>query len=159
MKSPHHLQISTRLCLALSVATMLLAACGENTVTERIVETSSGEVDTLYLQGGRDTLLVSSKDTIYIEDATIACSTKPLADKSGLKIICNGDSIGVVLNGEKGEKGDDGKQGIQGEQGLRGEKGDTGKDGEKGDPGDAGKDGADGVGCTIVSQTDSTVTV
>jgi uncharacterized protein (TIGR02145 family) len=52
-----------------------------------------------------------------------SCTTKELKDKSGLKIVCNGDSIGVVLNGSDG------------------------------------KDGADGKGCTIASQTDSTVTV
>ena len=73
-----------------------------------------------------------------------SCTTKELKDKSGLKIICNGDSIGVVLNGKDGVAG---KDGTPGEQGLQGEKG------------DAGKDGADGKGCSIASQTDSTVTV
>ena len=34
-----------------------------------------------------------------------SCSTKELKDKSGLKIVCNGDSVGVVLNGAKGESG------------------------------------------------------
>ena len=67
-----------------------------------------------------------------------SCKTEELKDGSGVKIVCNGDSIGVVLNGKKGEKGD------------------AGKDGEKGDPGDAGKDG---VGCTIAGQTDTTVTI
>ena len=40
-----------------------------------------------------------------------SCKTVELKDKSGLKIVCNGDSIGVVLNGsdgKDGEKGDDG---------------------------------------------------
>ena len=52
-----------------------------------------------------------------------SCTAKALADSSGYKIICGGDSVGVVLNGEKGDKGD------QGEQGPKGDKGD------KGDPG------------------------
>ena len=43
-----------------------------------------------------------------------SCSTVELKDKSGLKIICNGDSIGVVLNGEKGDSGKDGKDGSDG---------------------------------------------
>ena len=30
------------------------------------------------------------------------CSTKMLKDSSGLKIVCNGDSVGVVLNGKNG---------------------------------------------------------
>ena len=63
-----------------------------------------------------------------------SCKTEELKDKSGLKIVCNGDSIGVVLNGEKGDKGDDGV-------------------------GKAGEDGKDGVGCSIDRQTDSTVTI
>ena len=32
----------------------------------------------------------------------LSCTTEELKDGSGLKIICNGDSIGVVLSGEKG---------------------------------------------------------
>ena len=65
------------------------------------------------------------------------CTTKELKDKSGVKIICNGDSIGVVLNGEKGDAGE------------------AGKKGEKGDDGAAGKDGA---GCTV-AQNDTAITV
>ena len=61
-----------------------------------------------------------------------SCTTKELKDKSGLKIVCNGDSIGVVLNGTDGKDGENGKDGA---------------------------DGTDGKGCTIASQTDSTVTV
>ena len=38
--------------------------------------------------------------------ADFSCKTEELKDKSGLKIVCNGDSIGVVLNGEKGETGE-----------------------------------------------------
>ena len=45
----------------------------------------------------------------------VSCSTKELKDGSGLKIICNGDSIGVVLNGEKGDSGKDGKDGKDAE--------------------------------------------
>ena len=35
--------------------------------------------------------------------ADISCKTVELKDKSGLKIVCNGDSIGVVLNGSDGK--------------------------------------------------------
>ena len=58
-----------------------------------------------------------------------SCKTEELKDRSGLKIICNGDSIGVVLNGA------------------------AGKDGQKGE------DGKAGSGCSISGKTDSTVTV
>ena len=87
------------------------------------------------------------------------CSAEKLKDGSGLKILCNGDSIGVVLNGangsngvngtqgvqgEKGDKGDTGAQGIQGEKGDKGDTGAQGIQGEKGDKGDAGAQGAQG---------------
>ena len=35
--------------------------------------------------------------------ADFACKTEELKDGSGLKIVCNGDSIGVVLNGSDGK--------------------------------------------------------
>ena len=75
------------------------------------------------------------------ETPDFSCTTKELKDGSGLKIVCNGDSIGVVLNGEKGK---DGK---------------NGKDGEDGKDGDDGEDGANGSGCSMTDRTDSTVTV
>ena len=58
-----------------------------------------------------------------------SCKTEELKDKSGLKIVCNGDSIGVVLNGA------DGKQG------------------------EAGKDGDAGTGCEIADRNDTAVVV
>ena len=64
--------------------------------------------------------------------ADFSCKTEELKDKSGLKIVCNGDSIGVVLNGSDGK---DGKQG---------------KDGE---------DGVSGSGCTISESNDTAVVV
>lgn len=39
------------------------------------------------------------KDTVYLE-SELSCKTVELKDGSGLKIVCNGDSIGVVLNGK-----------------------------------------------------------
>ena len=84
------------------------------------------------------------------------CSAEKLKDGSGLKILCNGDSIGVVLNGssgvngaqgiqgEKGDKGDTGAQGIQGEKGDKGDTGAQGIQGEKGDKGDTGAQGIQG---------------
>ena len=44
--------------------------------------------------GGKDTVVVKEKST---------CTTKELKDKSGVKIICGGDSVGVVLNGKQGK--------------------------------------------------------
>lgn len=86
------------------------------------------KVDTV-LVSKVDTVVVSKSDTVYIDEGKYACSSIPLTDNSGIKIICNGDSIGVVLNGENGKDGN---------------------------PGAAGKDG---VGCSVASQTESTVTI
>ena len=107
-----------------------------------------------------------------IGNSDFSCKAERLSDGSGLKIICNGDSIGVVLNGsngamglqgvqgekgDKGEKGNVGKQGVQGEkgdkgdtgaqgiQGVQGEKGDTGAQGIQGEKGDKGDTGAQGI--------------
>ncbi len=33
------------------------------------------------------------------------CTTEPLSDSSGVKILCDGDSVGVVLNGKNGANG------------------------------------------------------
>ena len=105
---------------------------GENTsrvcVDGKWFATKESVRDTVIVQGGKDTVVIAG-DTVYMDGGDFSCTTKELKDKSGIKIICNGDSIGVVLNGEKGEKGD------------------TGKDGEA------------GVGCTIAGQSDTTVTI
>ena len=50
-------------------------------------------------------------------DSDFACKTEELADGSGLKIVCNGDSIGVVLNGSDGKDGKAGKDGKDGDDG------------------------------------------
>ena len=72
------------------------------------------------------------------------CSAEKLKDGSGLKILCNGDSIGVVLNGANGSNGVNGTQGVQGEKGDKGDTGAQGIQGEKGDKGDTGAQGIQG---------------
>ena len=46
-----------------------------------------------------------------------SCTMEQLPDSSGFKVLCGGDSVGVVLNGEKGDKGETGEQGPKGEDG------------------------------------------
>ena len=74
---------------------------------------------------------------------TATCTTKELKDKSGVKIICGGDSIGVVLNGKDGADGKDGVDGKDGADGVDGKNGVDGKDGTDG------TSGAQGAGCTM----------
>ena len=85
-----------------------------------------------------DTVVLAG-DTVYMGTGDLSCTTKELADGSGLKIVCNGDSIGVVLNGAAG------KDGVPGE---------NGKDGI----GTAGADGKDGVGCSL-AQSGTKITI
>ena len=126
--------------------------------------------------GGKDTVVVKDtvivKDTVVIKERT-SCTTKELKDKSGVKIVCGGDSVGVVLNGKNGTNGKDGATGAAGKDGkngsgcsvvtlsdnsglkvicggdsvgvvLNGKQGTQGKQGEKGDA---------GTGCTLAQNT------
>ena len=52
-----------------------------------------------------------------------SCTMESLPDSSGFKVICGGDSVGVVLNGEKGEQGDKGEDGNDGKDGQDGQDG------------------------------------
>lgn len=73
-----------------------------------------------------------------------SCTTKMLKDSSGVKVICDGDSVGVVKNGAKGATGEKGETGDTGETGAPGATGATGAKGDKGDAGAAGTDGKPG---------------
>ena len=47
-----------------------------------------------------------------------SCTAKALENGNGYKIVCGGDSVGVVLNGEKGDTGAKGDSGVAGANGL-----------------------------------------
>lgn len=106
-----------------------------------------------------------------------SCTVKPTT--GGFKVLCNGDSVGVLLNGSNGERGDQGEKGnqgesctvsptekgydilcggvsvgtlsngVNGEKGDVGEKGDQGEKGETGEKGNQGEKGDDGKSCTV----------
>ena len=84
-----------------------------------------------YVKGESFARICDGEDWVALDgtDSDFSCKTEELKDKSGLKIVCNGDSIGVVLNGSDG------------------------KDGEKGENGDSGS------GCSITDRNDSAVVV
>ena len=162
--------------IAAFLVAILLTACGENTTTEKIVEVATGGAEVVdsvkdlpkcTKENEGEQTIVKGETTVRIcidnkwfatkeSSDDFVCSTKELKDKSGLKILCNGDSIGVVLNGSKG---DDGKKGDPGENGAAGKQGEKGDAGEKGEKGDSGEKGENGVGCTIAGQTDSSITI
>lgn len=104
-----------------------------------------------------------------------SCTVKALASGAGYKIICGGDSVGVILNGKNGSDGIDGKDGAAGnsctaktlEDGsgykivCGGDSvgvilnGANGKDGADGENGTDGKDGTNGTSCTVAALADS----
>ena len=138
--------------IVIASAAILLAACGDE-VTEvtniyhsgfNVVDsvkdlpkcTDDNEGDPAFVKQESSARICVDGDWVPmasdVGNSDFSCKTEELKDKSGLKIVCNGDSIGVVLNGEKGDAGKDGKDG---------------------------KDGEDGSGCSIVEKTNSSMTV
>ena len=106
-----------------------LAACGDNIeeVTQinqmgmEIVAdeddlpecTEKNEGEQALVKGETSVRVCVDGEWVAMKD-DFSCKTVELKDKSGYKIVCNGDSIGVVLNGEKGDAGKDGKDGEDG---------------------------------------------
>lgn len=155
---------------------LALVACGEDSTVEKAVDISRSGVDVVSdismlpdcgKSNDRELVWVKNETTprmcsdgkwyAVVEDSVAKmCYSKTLADGSGTKIVCGGDSIGVILNGrdgkeglpgesgEKGIPGSDGNSGQNGKNGADGKDGTDGKDGVDGLPGTTGKDGADG---------------
>ena len=192
--------IESKMIVTIASVALLLSACGENTTTEKIVEVASSGVEVVtdvsllppcsasnegelvWVRNEATPRMCSDGLWYAVAEGSVAatCSTQPLLDGSGVKILCGGDSIGVVLNGakgepgEKGDKGDTGAQGVQGRQGLQGvagkdgapgtdgapgANGNDGKDGADGKDGEDGNDGAPGVGCSMETIDDLSVRV
>jgi uncharacterized protein (TIGR02145 family) len=57
------------------------------------------------------------------------CTSKELDDKSGVKVICNGDSVAVLKYGKTGSKGSTGPSGDTGDKGSDGKDGSNGSSG------------------------------
>jgi len=96
-----------------------------------------------------------------------SCTVKALKNGNGYKIVCGGDSVGVVLNGQNGAKGDSGVKGDSGATGNNGLSayeiakagGYEGSEEEwiaslKGDPGAKGDSGVAGTSCTAEEVSD-----
>lgn len=149
--------------LALIVAA-LLAACSDESTTEKIVEVTSSGVDVVsdismlpdcgksndrelvWVKGETTPRICSEGKWYAVAEGSVSatCFSEPLADGSGIKIICGGDSIGVLLNGMDGKDGAQGQQGEKGAAGEAGMSGDTGNGGNSGTDGKDGKNGTDG---------------
>lgn len=158
------------------LAAIFLSACGEST-TEQVVEERDAVVSTVAelpackKSNEGDQVMVEGEKTVrvcvdgkwystvgnvqYVQGDAFFCTAEKTADGTGMKILCNGDSVGVVYNGVNGADGENGSDGTDGEQGVQGRKGDNGlpgAQGPKGDDGDKGglgTAGKNGTGCSI----------
>lgn len=88
-----------------------LPECSEDNEGEQVAV--KGEHVARICVGGEWTAaLVPGRDTVFVKNKKISCYTKELLDSSGVKVICDGDSVGVVFNGSAGGKGDKGDAGV-----------------------------------------------
>ena len=127
--------MKARISLAFFSA-VLLAACGDTVenvnqmgmdVVDSVADlpecTSKNEGEQAFVKGETSARICVDGEwyaTVSGGDSDFSCKTEELKDRSGLKIICNGDSIGVVLNGSEGKQGEAGKDGSDGETGKDG---------------------------------------
>ncbi|MCQ2092087.1 MAG: collagen-like protein, partial [Fibrobacter sp.] len=151
--------------LSSTALAIYLSACGGDT-TENITYTnenvgsvsSKDDLPECNEKIAGQTAFVKDDDAFYgcdgkkwrqLDGTTVSvgdnvCTSVALPDDEGFKIICNGDSIGVVRNGVDGTDGKDGADGQDGEKGEKGDTGATGATGAKGDKGATGATGAKG---------------
>ena len=122
--------------LGIIPAALFIAACGDDvTKVTKIEETSGMEIVASADSLGKCTeeisgemKFASKENAVYVcadsawknvsEAEKTTCSAEALSDSSGFKIVCDGDSVGVVKNGANGtvgEKGEAGKDGASGE--------------------------------------------
>ncbi|MCR5377367.1 MAG: hypothetical protein K6E57_00120 [Fibrobacter sp.] len=115
--------------IAVIPCVMLLSACGDNVTTENINQvTLPGMEIALDMSTLPDCdsasigvqVWVRSEATSFVcadnewfrvtSDAPdYSCGTEPLEGDDGIKIVCNGDSVGVLLNGMMGKTGANGQ--------------------------------------------------
>ena len=130
------MKISNLASFGIIPATLFIAACGDDvTKVTKIEETSGLEVVASADSLGKcseeisgEMKFTTKENALYVcadsiwknvsEAEKTVCSAETLSDNSGFKIVCDGDSIGVLKNGANGtdgEKGDAGKDGANGE--------------------------------------------
>ncbi len=162
--------------VAVGVASLVACSDDESTSASKLPEgactMTATEDEGVEIKCGNDVfgVIKESADGVY----GASCAAEALKDDSGYKIICAGDSVGVVYNGLHGRNGEPGSTGAPGtsckaEESAEvdgfdvicgdevigylynGIKGEQGVKGPKGDKGDKGEDGEDGDDCTVSS--------
>lgn len=88
-----------------------LPECTEDGEGEQVMV--KGESYARTCVGGEWTKIIKyTNDTASVKKDSLSCHTEELASKRGVKVICYGDSVGVLLNAEAGAKGDKGNAGV-----------------------------------------------
>ena len=143
-----------QLSFAFSLSALaFFAACGDNVTDNDPVATQAYEDQEDFPDCDEDYegmfATVKSKQELYICTAekwvnlttgavvsdkggsgNTGCTSKELADKSGVTVICNGDSVAVLKYGKDGAKGSTGPSGDDGGKGSDGEDGHDGGSGK-----------------------------
>ena len=174
-----------KLSLAVLGGGLLLVACGDNVtkVTKVNQEASGLEVVASADSLGKCTAersgemkFASKENAVYVcSDSSwknvsaaenVSCSAELLADSSGYRIVCNGDSVGVIFNGTDGSDGENGEAGKAGTSCTVEESSFLDSDFGRGaylvvcggDTVGMIRDGISGEGCTITDNGDGSVT-
>ena len=102
---------------------LLLVSCGDSSVGDDVngnnlavystVEdlppcTTVNEGEQLFVKSEGIIRVCTDKKWFATMHRLGGCTTEPLSDSSGVKILCDGDSVGVVLNGKNGTNGRNG---------------------------------------------------
>ncbi len=88
-----------------------LPECTEDGEGEQVMV--KGESYARTCVGGEWTKIIKyTNDTASVKKDSLSCHTEELAGKRGVKIVCYGDSVGVLLNAEAGAKGSKGNAGV-----------------------------------------------
>ena len=88
-----------------------LPECNEDDEGEQVMV--KGESYARTCVGGEWTKIIKyAKDTASVKKDSLSCHTEELASKRGVKVVCYGDSVGVLLNAEAGAKGSKGNAGV-----------------------------------------------
>ena len=174
-----------KLSLAVLGGGLLLVACGDNVtkVTKVNQEASGLEVVASADSLGKCTAersgemkFASKENAVYVcSDSSwknvsaaenVSCSAETLKDSSGYRIVCNGDSVGMIFNGKDGSDGENGEDGKAGTSCTVEESSFLDSDFGRGaylvvcggDTVGMIRDGISGEGCTITDNGDGSVT-
>ena len=147
------INMKKQLSFAFSLSALaFFAACGDNVTDNAPVATQAYDGQEDFPDCDKDYegmfATVKSKQELYIctaekwvnltTGATVSdkegsgntgCTSKELADKSGVTVFCNGDSVAVLKYGKDGSKGATGSSGDTGGKGSDGKNGGNGSNG------------------------------